>query len=206
MSEPIKFFGAVDRERNDINGKILSAYPAWYYDEKIDRMKDDIIVRENRIVNGRVPSDRIEEERNALDERKKRLKGIIQSKPKLTGKERDEVSKFFKHLRDQVINRLPSRTDVLKGTVEIRGEVMWKKKPSIGVEGFVPLCEALGLTMPEKKMISGHQAMLALKVLGKLLGEETNIERLRRDFNNNTYKPEVSLDSLVKEGQGALAA
>jgi len=38
-----------------------------------------------------------------------------------------------------------------------------------------------------------------------LLGEETNIERLRRDFNNNTYKPEVSLDSLVKQGQGIAA-
>jgi len=205
MAEPIKFFGAVDRERNDANGKILSAYPAWYYDEKIDRMKDDIIVRENRIVNGRVPTDRLEEEKNALDERKKRLKGIIQSRPKPVGKERDEVSKFFKHLRDQVINRLPSRSDVLKGTIEIRGEIMWKKKPSIGVEGFVPMCESLGLTMPERKMISGHQAMLALKVLGKLLGEETNIERLRRDFNNNTYKPEVSLDDLVQKGQGLAA-
>ena len=205
MPEPIKFFGAVDRERNDANGKILSAYPAWYYDEKIDNMKNDIIVREHRLSSGRVPTASIEAERTALSERKDRLKAVIQSKPKLVAKEKDETAKFFRHLRDQVINRLPSRSDILKGTVEIRGEVMWKKKPSISVEGFVPICESLGLVMPEKKMISGHQAMLALKVLGKLLGEETNIERLRRDFNNNTYKPEVSLDSLVKQGQGMAA-
>ena len=202
MADQIKFFGAVDRERNDPNGKILSAYPAWYYDEKIDRLKDDIAVRDNRLQAGRIPADRIEEEKKELYARRDRLQDIQQSKPKVTGKDRDEVAKFFRYLRDQVVNRLPSRTDLLKGTVNIRSEVMWKKKPSIDVGNFLEMSKALGLVMPEKKKITGHQAMLALKILARLIGEETNIERLRRDFNNNTYKPEVSLNELVEQGQG----
>jgi hypothetical protein len=205
MPEPIKFFGAVDREKNDPNGKILSAYPAWYYDEKIDRLSDDIIVRENKINSGRVPAASLEEERKELQIRKERMKAIKTSKPKMVGKEKDEVAKFYRYIKDQVINRLPSRTDIQRGTVNIRSEVMWKKKPSIDISDYIVMCESLGLVMPEKKKITGHQAMLSLKILAKLLGEESNIERLRRDFNNNTYRPEVGLNELVQQGQGMAA-
>ena len=198
MSEPIRFFGAVDREKNDPNGKILSAYPAWYYDEKIDRLNDDIIVRENKIKSGRVPASSIEEERKELEARKERMKLIRGSRPKVTGKDKDEVVRFFRYIKDQVINRLPSRSDTERGTVNVRSEVMWKKKPSIDVSDYIVMCESLGLAMPEKKKITGHQAMLALKVLAKLLDEEGNIERLRRDFNNGTYKPEVPLNDMIK--------
>lgn len=205
MPEQIKFFGAVDREKNDPNGKILSAYPAWYYEEKIDKLKDDIAILENRLANGRVPASSIEDHKKELELRKTRLKAILLSKPKVTGKEKDEVGRCFKYLRDQIINRLPSRTDVQRGTVNIRNEVMWKKKPSIDISDHLMVCESLGLSMPERKKITGHQGMLALKILAKLLGEEANIERLRRDFNNNTYKTDVSLDQLVQDGHGLKA-
>ena len=200
MAEPVKFFGAVDRERKSLEGKILSAYPAWYYEEKTDRMKDDITVRKNRLDSGKIPADRLEEERNTLGQRQLRLKMIIQSKPKLTDKQKDDVYKFYCHLKDQIINRLPTRSDIKKGTVNIKEEVMWKKKPSIDVTGFAIFCDELNFPILEGRKISGHQAMAGLKIIGKLLGEDHNIERLRRDFNTGTYRPETSLDELVKQG------
>ena len=205
MAEPVKFFGAVDRERKSLEGKILSAYPAWYYEEKIDRMKDDIAVRKSRLDSGKVPADRLEEERNELVERQARLKLIVQSKPKLTDKQKDEVYKFYTHLRDHVINRLPTRSDMKKGIVNIKEEVMWKKKPSIDVTGFAIFCDELNFPILEGRKISGHQAMAGLKIIGKLLGEDHNVERLRRDFNTGTSKSEVSVDELVKQGQGITA-
>jgi len=50
--------------------------------------------------------------------------------------------------------------------------------------------------LPQDGKITRNQAAKAFKIIGKLLGEPTNIEYLRRDKAYGTYHSEKSLSEL----------
>ena len=119
------------------------------------------------------------------------------SKPKLKGKEEEEAAKFYGHLSDQLRDAMPSRSDMKKGLADAHEEVRRMTTPIIDVRGKTKMLSNMGIEAKGGK-ITRTQAAKAFKIVGRVLGEPTNIEYLRRDYNHGTFHPERSLEEMER--------
>lgn len=194
--EDVKFFGEADRKGRHADGKITSEYPAWYFDAQTEDLQEEIEHKQRQIAQGLVPPSEMPYAREALKKQEETLERIM-SKPKLTGKDKDEAAKFYESLSEQICDSMPSRSDMKKGLADAHEEVRRMTTPIINVRGQTKLLANMGIEAKGGK-VSRNQAAKAFKIIGRVLGEPTNIEYLRKDFNHGTFHPERSIEEMER--------
>ncbi len=185
----IEFFGKVDRNRR---GEIASQMPAWYFDSFIEEMEENINRKERMLEQGNVPKNSIAAVREELKQEKQRLKEIKESKPQLSDTEKDTIAKTYKNIEEQIKDTLPTRSEELLGLVSPREELKKNKTPCIKINPSI--AKACGVKSYQGK-VTRDDAVRCYKMIGKLLDDNTNIERLRRDAKHGTYR---SMDELTQ--------
>lgn len=195
--ENVEFFGAVDRQGRRTDGKICSEYPAWYFDTHIDDLVESIHSKERALKAGLVHPTEIMYAEKELVREKQRLKHILESKIDLKGKDKDEAATLYKDLAQKIQDSMYTYTEMHKGLANAHEELRRMKKPIIDVKGKEKVFINMGIK-PEGGKVSRDQAARAFKILGKSLGEHTDIERLRRDHKTGTYKPDVHIEEMLR--------
>ena len=181
MDESIKFFGKVDR---DATGKITSEYPCYYRENDIDELKEELGKKERALERGDIPSTRVPMVEGQVKRERAKLNEILKSIPKLKGAQKDKVAKLRTELGKEITEAQFTRSEMRGGRVDPHKEVRRMTEPSIKVDPDV--AKEMGVKVVNGK-VSRKGAEKMWKILGKVLGEETNVETLRKE--GMTYSP-----------------
>jgi len=181
----IAFFGGPDRKEGKPDGKICSEYPAWYHQPLVDDLYEEIAKSER--------SMKYMDEHDILDyttrarltkqikAKKKRIEEIEASRPKLRGKDKDDLYRVYQELGDQVKEGLFTRSEMKLGSASAQEEASRMVDPRIRLRMEPEIAKSLNLVVDEDGKVSRDQASKGWKILGSLLGEPTNVENLRSD-------------------------
>jgi len=174
----MEFFGEIDR---NARGMIQSEYPAWYLDAQIQNLKEEISSNENALNMGRVPLDNIPYAKSELEMLKQKLHSIEDSKPKLSDGERDRLWQRYREIAAKIEESLFVRSDMMFGIASPNQEAKRMVEPCIEIDGpLQELAIACNVKITDGK-VSRNGAAKVFKIIGKLLGEPTNLEVLRKD-------------------------
>jgi len=194
--ESVQFFGSVDRKDRKPDGRIVSEYPAFYFTTHIDDLEERLASNKRAIASGLINPQAIPELRAEIEKDSVRLAEINKSHIKLTGKDKDEAANLYKELGDKIQDSMFSRSEMMKGLANPHDELNRRITPTIPVGKHGEVFKNMGIT-PVKGKVSRTQAARVFKILGKVLGENTNIEHLRRDVKHGTYRPDVPLEEMI---------
>lgn len=182
----ISLYSDLDKDRN---GNVISEYPAWYFQTQLDNLSEDIFNLKNRLDRGLIPTSALEESRAELARMKGKLEAIEKSRPKLSTGERDRLWKLWKEeLCPKISNSMFTYTDMKKGLADANEEARRMVKPVIDVtEELGTLVTTCGGRV-EKGKVSRNSLAKVFKIVGRLLGEPSNIEVLRKDRLTDSIK------------------
>jgi hypothetical protein len=173
-----KIFGSVDR---DSKGKIISEFPAWYFDQQKDELERGIAQDELALDQEAIPYPAKAKFREKLSQRKERLGKIEEETPKLRGSEKDAIFKMREEMGGSIGDAHFTRSQREKGLADAHEEVRRMTEPIIRVTsehqaGFIKDC---GITIRDGK-ITRNEAEKVYKIASKMLEQPTDIEYLRR--------------------------
>jgi len=191
----IRFFGEVDL--NSQGGRI-SDVPAWCFDVHIDEMEESIARKQRQIELGIVASDSVHLMKEEIRAEKEKLEAIISSKPVLTDSQRDKCWNAYKLLKERISDTLPTRKEMNDGLVNPHDELKRMKGKHISIS---PEIAKACMVKPVNGKISGDEANKCYQILGKVLGENTSPERLRKDGGGEAYKTMEDLTRAILEGK-----
>ena len=178
----VTFYGKVDIKKH---GKIASQMPSWTMQVQLENMAEGIAKKERALANGTIPADDIMRTKEELKKEKERYEDIISSRPKLSETDENMLSKTYKTLGNEIKQSLFTRSDMKLGFADAHEEVRRMKDPIIGISKEIAnLCEDNGVRVERKSgsnYVSRDNASKLWKIIGKYLGESSNIETLRRD-------------------------
>lgn len=189
------FFGEIDL--ND-KGGIRSDTPAWYFDVHIDELEESIARKKRMVENHLVEPDVALRMREEIKVEGEKLKAIKSSQPRLTGAQTDLCSTTYQDLGRQIRDSMPTRKEDQDGLVSPHQELKRMKTKHINIDPTVAL--ACGCK-PVNGKITGDEANKCYKIIGKQLGENTTVERLRRDGGGEAYKTMNNLAQAILEGR-----
>jgi len=184
-SDKIQFFGEVDLNKH---GAVGSDMPSWYFERHIEELEENIKRKERMLERGDADAEQIPLIRGQIKTDRDKLVQIIASRPNLTGPQKDRCYKAYEKLAAQIKDTMPTRKETKQGLVNPRDELKrLKDVKHITVDPTI--ASACGVKADHGK-ITGDQANKMYQILGKYLGENTNIEKLRRDGGVESYKME----------------
>ena len=193
-SDQIQFFGSIDHSHGDDRKQLSADYPVYYFREHVEKLREEVEDHEMRLRDDKVPVTEIYKAKAELKKKKEKLATIEASIPKLDGKQKDAMAKHYKALEGMIRDAMPTRSDMMMGLANVHDEVRMMSKPSLDARGMSILGQ-LGIRAVNGK-ITRTEAERAYKILGCNLGENTNIERLRRDRSGGVYKNEMYLHEM----------
>lgn len=184
-SGKIKFFGEVDL--ND-EGGITSQIPAWCFDQHIGYLEEGISRKKRMLERGEVATDQVPVLRGQIKSETEKLERIVASRPNLSDKQKDRCAKAYENLGRQIADTMPTRKESKQGLVSPYDELKrLKGKKHITIDPTI--ASACGVK-PVQGKITGDEANKCYQILGKALGENTNVERIRKDGGVQSYKTE----------------
>ena len=142
--------------------------PGYYFENQIEDLRDQIQVLKKRIKDGLVPPTNMFAAKEELKKMQRRLRDIEGSKPILKGKTKDQVYREYKYLEEKIKEGLLTHEDMQKGISGPHEELKRATTPYIEWQG---------------RKISRNEAARLYKIRGYVLGENTNIERIREPGN-----------------------
>lgn len=175
----MKIFGDVDKTKD---GKIKSEYPAWYLETQKEELEESVNHRRSILDQDLVPPSERNIQKQRLAQEEKRLNEINEATPKLSGPELDEVTKVRKDMGTQIKDAMYSRSDMDRGTADAHEEARRISTPVIEIKSKAQaeFLESCGVKLGGRTKVSRREAEKAWKIAGKLLGEPTNTETLRK--------------------------
>lgn len=176
MFEKVTFFGKVDRKAD---GNIASEYPSWSMDSHIEELRESVASKKRAIELGLIASSEVMAARARAEKEAEKLAEIEASRPKLSTAAENRVYEEYKQLRDRISESLFTREDMAKGLADPAKEAGRMVKPCIEINPDV--AKMCGISVGPNNRVSRNDAAKVFKIVGKYLGEETNIETLRRD-------------------------
>lgn len=176
----VQFFGDVDR---DAKGDITSAYPAWYQENLIRELGEDIHTLETRIRSmqeGRIMEAQLPSAKQELRRKKERMETILSTKPRLEGKDKDNVNKLRLGLEEEIGRSMFSHSDMHRGTANPHDELDRQKSNCIPLDGEI--ADGLGIQRGKNGKVGRDVAIRAWKILSRAVGDDPNPERLRMKY------------------------
>lgn len=182
----IQFFGEADHSYGERGAKkISSTYPGWYFDVHRENLKEDIAMTENSLNMDLIPKTEVNVTREKLAQKKKRLKEIEASKPKLSGPDKDRYMKLKDKLGEKISESMFTRDEMKKGLADAHEEARRMTEPCIRVDSNeAEMLSGMNVSLTRDGTafkVSRNQASKAWKMLRKLSDESPNVESLRRD-------------------------
>ena len=190
----IHFFGEIDL--NNEGGRI-SDVPSWCFDVHIDEMEESINRKRRQIEMGIVAQDSIHSMKEEIRSEQERLDRIKNSKPTLTGNQKDKCYNSYKLLGERIRDSLPTRKELEQGLVSAHDELRRMKDKHISIS---PEIAKACMVKPVNGKISGDEANKCYRILGAALGEPTSTERLRKDGGGESYKTMEAFTQAILKG------
>jgi hypothetical protein len=164
----------------DINhhGNVGSYLPAWAYTQLIMDLENDINDAELQVNKSNISADKANELKRVIKLKKERLDEILNSRPSV---DVDKVNDISKTIGEKIADSMFSRTDMMRGTADAHTEAYRMVQPCIKLSdeeaNFAVGCNVV----PNRdRMISRNQAAKLWKIAQRYLGNNSNIEILRR--------------------------
>jgi len=195
--ESVEFFGSVDRKDGKPDGRITSQFPAFYFDPQISDLEENIFRNERAIASGAIAPDAIPTLKGEIARDRQRLLEIQKCSVKLTGKDKDEAANLYKELGGKIQDSMFTYTEMMKGLANAHDELKRMKTPIIPVGKHAAVFKKMGIN-PVKGNVSRDEATRVFKILGKTLGENTNVEHLRKDHKYGTFMSDVPLEEMIR--------
>lgn len=175
----VQFFGAIDRTKD---GKISSEYPAFTFPRQLDNAREEIGMKTRLLQSGSVDPASEGEYRAKLEREQERLDSIEKSTPNLNDVEKDLCAKAYKDLTDGVKGTMPSHSDIHRNFVDAHEEHRRNSTACIKVAGkTAELAEQNGIRVSDGGEMSRKDASRLAKIIGHVIGKNTNMERLRKE-------------------------
>jgi hypothetical protein len=181
MSE-IQFFSEADMTRNK-DGKLVitSEYPAWYNDQFLDNIREEIRVDEYNLESGIIPKSQLMQAKERIKQNKDKLSKIEASIPKLDGVTESKLDKARKTLAKNIQDRMFTRSQMAKGISDAHMEVKRMNSYDIPVDDSIAeLAQASNVRIVDGK-INREGATKIWKLSNRYFNEISNVEMLRRD-------------------------
>jgi len=178
----VEFFGSVDKNRR---GEVSSDMPAWYFDVHVDEMEEDIARRERELASDKVPPEYYQMKKNQVSNLKEKLSEIKASKPILKGGLKTKFANEYHKLQNRIADSMPTRMEDRNGFVSPREELARWNTPHIDIDPEI--ATSCGMKHVKGK-ITGKQADKIYKMIGKHIGENTNIERIRKEGKSQSQR------------------
>ena len=176
--ERTQFFGSVDR---DVKSNVTSEFPAWYFETHLDNMREERASLVRRMERGQGPQDNIPYAKQEAAAMQERIDEIMNSRPEIRDNERSELQRHHKELSKKISEAMFTRSEMMRGTASAHEEAKRMTQKLIGVSPkLMGMAKACNVSVVKGK-ISRNEATKIWKILGRLIGEGTNVEGLRRD-------------------------
>ena len=170
-------FSDVDK----IKGEISSQFPAFYYDSNVDKLKEAISTQKWDLKNGGIPAEKVNEARNNLQRDELRLGEIERTKPCLSTGERDRLWKLRSEMAKLIQPAQFTYSEMNRNIANAGEEARRMKQPCIELsKELLGIAAACHVRVTEGK-VSRDGVEKMWKIAGKIIGEGTNVEALRRD-------------------------
>lgn len=176
----VTFFTELDM--ND-KGRINAAYPAWFDRKRIFNLEEDIKRDERAIDNGWVNAASIGEFRTALSKKKEALARVRDAQERIESKiGKDFVHKTVSSLGEKISAAEPSRWENEKGFTNPHDLAEKWNTPCITLTNEErKLARMANIPMSAGGSVTLVGASMAWQMGRKILGEDANTERLRRE-------------------------
>lgn len=178
----IQFFSKVDRNKA---GKRASETPSWAMQSHIDNLRESIDSKKRMLERGNCPLDAVPQTQAEIRKEEARLNEILDSRPKTSPDIEDKLYKVYKSLGKDIQDTLFTRSDMKLGLASPHEEARRMTEPIIKVtKDIVELCKENEVPVNVKggeAFLTRNNATKVRQWIGKFLGEETNVEALRRD-------------------------
>jgi len=179
----VQFFGKIDKQDN--TGKIRSQYPAWYFDNSVSELKENIDRKRRELKQGIIPLDVLPNFESDLEKEEKRYQDIVDSQPKMSDKDKDDVSKSFTSMGKKIQDSMFTHTEMDMGLASANEEARRMVDPVIDVtDKEIEVLKSVGIEHRNGK-VSRNQLIRCWQIMGKSLGEDVNAERLRKPGTTN---------------------
>ena len=197
--EKVKFFGASDRKGKKIDNEIASAFPSWYFTRDIEELEKSIAENKRELDRDIIAGMAKLDLRNKVEAQQERLALIKRGIVRLSDKEKDEAAELYETMSKEITDSMFTRTEMMKGTADAHEEARRMKQGIIKVPPkFKKVAENMGCRIDDKGRISRDDASRMFKMTGKLLGENTNTERLRRDHKHGRFQYDVPIEEMTR--------
>jgi hypothetical protein len=173
----IKWFGEVDY--ND-KGKLAADYPAYYFMNNVHELEEEIRTFEEDINDGVYTGPKVREAKEKLRTMKERHESIVNSKPNLSGVQKDKVSKSLDELCDSIKASHFTYDERWKQECDPHEELRRQKNPCIDIRDSVvgSFAKEKGINVKNGK-ISRDDAMVMAKIMANVLDKQLNINYKR---------------------------
>jgi len=175
----VKFFGEVDI---DEKGNITSSMPAWSMSQHIEQHEEEANKLRGALERGSVPQKDIADMKERLKQMDEKIVRIKESRPKLTDKQKDIVSRGVKEIGMDISNYMPSRSDMMKGLANPQHEHDRNTKPCIRLRNseMINIAKSCGAKV-HGNMVSRNDASRMYSIMSKSIELNPSVEKLRRD-------------------------
>jgi len=197
-SEPmgdITFFGLDDRKgsynsetgvlEQSLNSRVTSEYPAWMITGEIENLKEDITREKEQIRLGIIDKGYIGDMKDRVKQKEAKLERILSSKPILRGGDKDTLKRTHDALGNEIRDAQfsGSQMDFSNDLATQEADRMTEPRMDIkSIPGMTPeLAKSLSLTVTSEGKCSRTMLEKAYKIIGGLIGENTNTNNLRRE-------------------------
>jgi len=153
-------------------------------EQHIDDMREGIESKKRAIARGDMPMDAIPMAKAEIDKEEARLNAILESKPKLSPQEKDMIANIHKELGEKISESMFTYDEMHKGFADPHKEVNRMMKPIIKIDkATAEICEENGIKVERSRntlLLTRNAASKMYKIIGRYLGENGNVEQLRR--------------------------
>lgn len=183
MAKNYFFFGALDRKNNELDGEILSEYPVYMLPNHVLELENQIVALKGMMARNEIPPNDIMYKKQELVNMEMKLDGINKSKHDFTAEEKKEIADEYENLRDQIGGSLFTKSQMEMGTADPHVEAERNVSPCIKIKNPY-ISKTLNLKATGNfggSKISRHEAIRACRIMGYHLGEDFNVEEIRKD-------------------------
>lgn len=185
----VEFFGDVDKNSR---GEVSSVMPAWFFDVKLDDLRETVARKKRQIENGQILPESVLLVRQEVVDIEGKIEDIEKSKPILNTTDKDKMSKVYHALQNKIATSMPTHRDEKMGYADPREELKRMKDKHISIDPAV--AKSCGMK-PVKGKISGDEANKIYRMIGRVLGENENVEKIRREGRSESQR---SMDEMTK--------
>jgi hypothetical protein len=164
----------------DINhhGNVGSYLPAWAYSQLIGDLQSEIDKDEIQVSQQNISSDKANELKRTIKLKRERLAEIVDSRPKV---DTDQVDNIQKGLGEKISDSMFTYTDMQRGTADAHEEARRMSEPCIKLsDAEANFAIGCNVVPNGNRMISRNQAAKMWKIARRYIGENSNIETLRK--------------------------